>query len=250
MKIKSKLIYNLFKIFPKKFIKLFDKFYSHKLNYNLLYLIERGIKIDVIYDIGAFKGEWSYFLNKTSLKDKEFFLFEANEENKEYLKKLNFKYFIEVLSNKEKNVEFYSQVSTGDSYFIEQTSVYKNDSKPKLKKTNTIDNVIKNNNLPLPNLIKIDTQGSELDILRGAKESVSNCSLIYLECPIIEYNLNSPNLNNYIEYLNSIDFIPYDICENHKIDNILIQIDILFIKKSIFRKIHPEKKILNILNSN
>ena len=125
MKIKSKLIYNLFKIFPKKFIKLFDKFYNHKLNYNLLYLIERGVKIDVIYDIGAFRGEWSYFLNKTSLKDKEFFLFEANEENKEYLKKLNFKYFIEVLSNKEKNVEFYSQVSTGDSYFIEQTNVYK-----------------------------------------------------------------------------------------------------------------------------
>jgi FkbM family methyltransferase len=250
MKIKSKLIYNLFKIFPKKFIKLFNKFYSHKLSYNLLNLVEKGVKIDVIYDIGAFRGEWSNFLNKTSLKDKEFFLFEANEENKEYLKKLNFKYFIEVLSDKEKNVEFYSQASTGDSYFIEQTNVYKNDCKPKLKKTNTIDNVIKNNNLPLPNLIKIDTQGSELDILKGSKESIFNCSLIYLECPIIEYNLQSPNLNNYIEYLNSIDFIPYDICETHKIDNILIQIDILFIKKSIFHKIHPEKKILNILNSN
>ena len=110
MKIKSKLIYNLFKNFPKKFIKLFDKFYSHKLNYNLLNLIEKGLKIEVIYDIGAFRGEWSNLLNKTSLKNKKFFLFEANEENKEYLKKLNFK------------------------YFIEQTSVYKNDCKPKLKK--------------------------------------------------------------------------------------------------------------------
>ena len=250
MKIKSKLIYNLFKIFPKKFIKLFNKFYNHKLNYNLLNLVKKGVKIDVIYDIGAFRGEWSNLLNKTSLKNKEFFLFEANEANREYLQKLDFKYFIEVLSDKEKNVEFYSQVSTGDSYFVEQTNVYNNDCKPKIKKTNTIDNVIKNNNLPLPNLIKIDTQGSELDILKGAKDSISSCSLIYLECPIIEYNLRSPNLDNYIQYLNSIGFVPYDICETHKIDNILIQIDILFIKKSIFHEIHSEKKILNILNSN
>ncbi len=104
--------------------------------------------------------------------------------------------------------------------------------------------------LPLPNFIKIDTQGSELDILKGAKQSISNCSLIYLECPIIEYNLMSPSLNEYVKYLNSISFVPYDVCETHTIDNILVQIDILFIKKSVFNKIHQGKKVLNILNSN
>ena len=190
MNIKSKFIYNLFKIFPKKFINLFNKFYNHKLNFNLLNLIKNGVAINIIYDIGAFRGEWSNYLDKTSLKGKEFFLFEANEENERYLKKLNYKYFIGVLSDKEKNVNFYSQVSTGDSYFVEQTSVYKNNCIPNIKRTSTIDDVIKDNNLPLPNLIKIDTQGSELEILQGAKKSVSNCSLIYLECPIIEYNLN------------------------------------------------------------
>ena len=69
-------------------------------------------------------------------------------------------------------------------------------------------------------------------------------------CPIIEYNLRAPNLDDYIKYLNSINFVPYDLCEIHKIDNILIQIDILFIKKSIFNNLYPGKKILNILNSN
>tara|TARA_A100001015_G_C14866787_1_gene662673 strand:+ start:154 stop:906 length:753 start_codon:yes stop_codon:yes gene_type:complete len=247
MRIKSKLTYYIFKFFPKKFISLFNKFYNHKLNFNLLNLIKNGVEVNIIYDIGAFRGEWSEYLNKTSLNGREFFLFEANEENENYLKKLNYKYFIEVLSDKEKNVEFYSQISSGDSYFLEQTSVYKNNCKPKIKKTSTIDDIIKKNNLPLPDLIKIDTQGSELEILEGARKSISNCSLIYLECPIIEYNLNSPNLYDYIQYLNSINFIPYDICEIHKIDNILVQIDILFIQRSILQKIHPEKKILNIL---
>ena len=53
---------------------------------------------------------------------------------------------------------------------------------------------------------------------------------------------------NYVKYLSSINFVPYDICEVHKIDNILIQFDILFIKKPIFNEIYPNKKILNILN--
>jgi FkbM family methyltransferase len=250
MKLKTIIAYNIFKIFPKKFNKFFNIFYSHKLNYNLTYLIKKGLEIDVIYDIGAFKGKWSSFLNKTSLKNKKFFLFEANEESEQYLKKLDFKYFIEVLSDKEKKVDFFSKASTGDSYFIEQTSVYKNDLKPKVKITSTIDDVVMKKKLPLPNFIKIDTQGSELDILKGAKQSISNCSLIYLECPIIEYNLMSPSLNEYVKYLNSISFVPYDVCETHIIDNILVQIDILFVRKSVFNKIHQGKKVLNILNSN
>jgi len=250
MKIKTKIAYSLFKIFSKKYLKLFNRFYSHKLNYNLLKLLEKKINIDVIYDIGAYRGEWSNYLNKTSLKNKEFILFEANKENKEYLKKSGFKYFINLLTNVEKDIKFYSQVSTGDSYFIEQTSFYNKDIKPQLLKGTTIDNLIEKNSLPLPDFVKIDTQGSELDILEGGKKTFSKCSLIFLECPIIEYNLGSPKLNDYIDFLNSMNFIPYDICEVHKIDNIIIQIDILFIKKSIFQKIYPEKKILNILNSN
>ena len=77
---------------------------------------------------------------------------------------------------------------------------------------------------------------------------MSGCSLIYIECPVIEYNYNSPNFHEYIKFLDNIGFIPYDICEVHKIDNVLIQVDILFIKKSKFKNIHLGKKILNILN--
>jgi FkbM family methyltransferase len=249
MKIKSKFYYGLFKNFSRKFLKLFNRFYAHKLNYNLLYLLKENLKIEVVYDIGAFRGEWSSYLSKTSLNNKQFILFEANKENEEYLKNKEFKYFIELLSNEEKDLKFYSQVSTGDSYFLEQTTFYENRIEPQIIKAVTLDKLVSKNNIPLPDFIKIDTQGSELDILRGGEKTISNCSLIYLECPIIEYNMGSPNLSEYIEYLNLIDFIPYDICEVHKIDNVLIQIDILFIKKSIFKKIYPGEKVLNILNS-
>jgi FkbM family methyltransferase len=248
MKLKSKLRYYLFKIFPNKFVKFFNRLYEHRLNFNILNLMNKGLKIDVIYDIGAFRGEWSNFLNRTSLKNKNFYLFEANKENEKYLEKLNFKYFFGILSDANKEVNFYSRVSTGDSYLVEQTNLYKENIKSVVKKTITLDEIVKKKNLPLPDFLKIDTQGSELDILKGSQESISKCSLIYLECPIIEYNLGAPNLNDYIKYLNSINFVPYDLCEVHKIDNILIQIDILFIKKSTLNEFYPDKKILNFLN--
>ena len=248
MKLKSKLRYYLFKIFPTKFVKFFNRLYEHRLNFNILNLMNKGLKIDVIYDIGAFRGEWSNFLNRTSLKNKNFYLFEANEENEKYLEKLNFKYFFGILSDANKEVNFYSRVSTGDSYLVEQTNLYKENIKSVVKKTITLDEIVKKKNLPLPDFLKIDTQGSELDILKGSQKSISKCSLIYLECPIIEYNLGAPNLNDYIKYLNSINFVPYDLCEVHKIDNILIQIDILFIKKSTLNEFYSDKKILNFLN--
>lgn len=248
MKLKSKIRYYFFKLFPRKFNKAFNRLYDHKLNYNLLRLIENGFKIENIYDIGAYRGVWSKELNETTLKNKNFFLFEANEENDVYLSKLNFKYFFAVLSDKSKSVEFYSNISSGDSYFKEQTILYSDKGNSRIKDTITLDELVLKERLPKPDFLKIDTQGSELDILRGATRTVSECSLIYLECPIIEYNYNSPNFNEYIKYLDDIGFIPYDICEVHKIDNVLIQVDILFIKKSKFKKIHLNKKILNILN--
>ena len=247
MKFKLILKYRLFKLFFKKYSRLSKIFYRHKLNSNLIDLIKKGVKIKTVYDIGAYRGDFSDFLNKTTLKGKDFYLFEANAKNEKYLKKLDFKYFIEFLSDRKKEVKFYSKTHSGDSYFLEQTNFYDGfDAKTKI--TNTLDNIVEQNNLPFPNFIKIDTQGSEIDILKGAKRTISNCKLIYLECPIIEYNFGSPNLDQCIKYLNSIDFIPYDICEVHYIDKVLVQIDILFIKKSIINKIYPGKKILNILN--
>lgn len=106
---------------------------------------------------------------------------------------------------------------------------------------------MKKENLKLPNFIKIDTQGSEIDILKGSKNILKNCNLIYLETPIIEYNLNSPNLNECINYLKSINFVPLDICEVHYMDKILIQIDILYINKSKFFEIFPGGKSIDFL---
>ena len=242
-----KIKFKFFKLFPRIFTRFFKSLYKHKLDYNLSELVKKGLKIDVIYDIGAFRGEWSKNLNQSTLKNKDFLLFEANQANEEYLKKSNFYYYIGVLSDEKKKVNFYSRKLTGDSYYREQSDRYDKDRKPETIITTTLDEIVKKENLKLPNFIKIDTQGSEIDILKGSKNTLKNCNLIYLETPIIEYNLNSPNLNECVNYLKSISFVPLDICEVHYMDKVLIQIDILYINKSKFFEIFPGGKSIDFL---
>ena len=148
---------------------------------------------------------------------------------------------------KKKKVNFYSRKLTGDSYYREQSERYDENYKPKIIVTTTLDEVVKKENIKLPNFIKIDTQGSEIDILKGSEKTLKNCNLIYLETPIIEYNLDSPSLNECVKYLKSINFVPFDICEVHYMDKVLIQIDILYINKFKFLELFPGGKSIDFL---
>jgi FkbM family methyltransferase len=48
-------------------------------------------------------------------------------------------------------------------------------------------------NLPNPDFVKLDVQGAEIDILKGAGDLLDGCSLLLVECPIVPYNLGHRN---------------------------------------------------------
>ena len=201
-----------------------------------------------MYDVGAFQGDWTKLLKKTSLKKSKFYLFEANVENEKYLKNSGHEYFINVLSDKNKEVKFFSKVHSGDSYFPEKTNFYENTIVPKTLQATTLNDIQKKIQIPPPDFLKIDTQGSEIDILKGGSKILNNCKIILLECPIISYNTGAPPLNDYIEYLDNINYLPLEITEKHYLDKVLVQIDIVFLKKDIFKNIYKDKKILKLFN--
>ena len=55
-------------------------------------------------------------------------------------------------------------------------------------------------------VIKLDTQGSELDILKGGKNLISRASAVILEVSYFEWNLGSPLADKMIDYMKSIGF--------------------------------------------
>ena len=190
-----------------------------------------GLKIHTVYDIGAFTGEWSKAVKSTVLKEADFVLFEANPAYAATLAATGFKHFITVLSNPErKEVEFYNGTNTGDSYYKENTKFYDNQGSIKLNCT-TLNALVEKHNLPIPNFIKIDTQGSELDILSGAESFLNQVDLIYTECPIIRYNTGAPNIQEYLDYFRNHKFIPISLLETHYGENTLLQVDIMFMRQ-------------------
>jgi len=203
-----------------------------------LYGIQQlGLQIDTVYDIGACVGNWSREIQDKVCPNADFILFEANPAYNEILSNSKFRYFNTVLSNPGREfVEFYNGTNTGDSYYKENTTTYDNQTTVRLL-CSTLDAIINEYNLPIPNLIKLDTQGSELDILAGAESIVDKVDLMYVECPIINYNIGAPSIQDYLDYFKNKEFVPVDLLETHQNENILLQVDIMFMKRETKERI-------------
>ena len=85
-------------------------------------------------------------------------------------------------------------------------------------------------------LIKIDTQGSELDILEGGKDIVSRTSIIILEVSFIEHNIGSPTAEQTLDYMKDIGFTKKMSIGEHYDENKLVQEDIVFVREKVYDK--------------
>lgn len=191
-----------------------------------------NLPIKSILDIGARIGEFTVMCKKY-WPDSKIVCVEANKECDLYLKSLGVEYYLEVLSDSIKEVDFYthigSAVHTGNSYYKENTKFFTPGQYVVLKKTtNVLDQLLKNR---IFDFIKIDTQGSEIDIIKGGLEICKTAKYILLEVALTEYNLGAPQHDDVILFMDSIGYEVFDILEEHYDENIKTQIDILFKKK-------------------
>jgi FkbM family methyltransferase len=198
-------------------------------------LHRKNIEIKNFYDIGAATGNFAQDII-AKFPNMNLYLFEANSVHETALKKLNHWYHIGVLSDTEKDISFYSRGEYGDSYFKENSSIYKNED-VKHFRSQSLDNLIENEGIPYPDFLKIDTQGSELDILKGSSKTLKFTKAIMLELPIYPYNEGAPTIPEYIELLLDNDFYPARCVELHNNHGVMAQLDIVFIKKSELMKI-------------
>ena len=170
---------------------------------------------------------------KPVFKNASFYLFEASQDNEQFLRMTECYYNIVALSSSGGNRPFFqSSGSMGNSFYQENTPYFETVN-PVSVQTHTLDEIVLRDELPLPDLIKIDTQGSELDILAGAYKTLKYVKFIVLEIPLIMYNKNAPGMLDYFSYLETIGFRPLGIVELHMNARQLIQFDVIFERVSI-----------------
>ena len=178
----------------------------------LLKMKEEGFEPKVIYDIGACVKHFTNVAQKI-WPNAKIILFEAYPQHEFLYKKDGDEYHIGCMSNSDENiVDFYSDECWvgGNSYYREIGSpvasyLYNDNSYIKLK-TCKLDTVVKNKKFPPPDLIKIDTQGSELDILEGGQNSIKNCTHLLVELQHTEYNKGAKLIGESIQIIEKYGF--------------------------------------------
>lgn len=171
-----------------------------------------GFEPKVIYDIGSSVLHWY----KEAVKvwpDADYYEFEAISEVEDLYKHHKVKYNLGPLSYVDnKQVTYYQNLEHpgGSSYYREvghpeSVNLY-NETNAVQKYTRTLDSVVAENNWPLPDLIKIDVQGAELDILKGATNTLKHCQHLIIELQYVHYNEGAPLHTETIDFLESLGF--------------------------------------------
>jgi FkbM family methyltransferase len=165
----------------------------------------------VIYDIGACVLHWTNEASKIWPNSK-IYLFDGIDTVEFLYQKKGYEYNIGVLSDLDnKDLIFYqSSVSPGgNSYYKEcswATDIYYGKDSERNIKTTTVDTVVDNKNFQLPDLIKIDVQGCEIDILRGMSKTLKSCEHLIVELQHSQYNLGALLYDESIPIIESLGF--------------------------------------------
>jgi len=186
-----------------------------------------------ILDIGANIGQF-YQEAKQTFPEAFIFSIEASPECEQALKEITPNYYIGLLAKDNSEYDFYSRkdapTGTGNSIYRELTHFYSDDKLEILKQTGIkLDDLFEEGSEF--DLIKIDTQGSELDIISGGLNLCRKAKGIILEVSLTQYNEGAPLYDEVISFMENLGFrkeIILDEARNHGSH----QQDILFINEN------------------
>lgn len=163
---------------------------------------------------------------------------EANKNCEPYLRLLGKPYDIVALSDKKGTADLYIEkinpIATGASLYKENTDWYSDGKYETVTvETDTLDSRAYFDSEQI-DLIKIDVQGSELDILKGGTMTMKRTSYALIELSLVEYNQGSPLIGEVVDKMIDYGFCMVDILEYHSFSHLyggaIFQLDILFRK--------------------
>ena len=195
-----------------------------------------GFSPATVIDVGAYKGNWTLEVKKI-FSDAQFLMVEAQPDKESRLEQIaqgnqNIFFELGLVGSADGEEKVFTVMKTGSSVY-EQTYEGKSDRKKITLKSNTIDSIIDKYQLPGPYFLKMDVQGYEIEVLKGATHLLLETPVILLEASLLNYNAGAPLVDEIIAFLKQKDYLLFDICEFHRKsdDGVLNQVDLIFCKK-------------------
>jgi FkbM family methyltransferase len=197
-----------------------------------------GFSPSAIVDIGANAGEWSRTASSI-FPSAQILMFDGDPENEPNLHNTvhdignRSRYFLRLLGPERKDaVTFYRPETgtTGSSVLPELTSFGKNAIALSM---DTLDNLTAEASLRPPLLLKLDVQGFELEVLKGASHILALSEVVLMEASLIPYNDGAPLFADVVAFMNKEGLVVFDFCGQlrRESDYALFQTDVAFVRR-------------------
>lgn len=211
--------------------KMKVKYHVPDMEWSLNNLQANGFRPKNVLDIGAFEGEWT-LMCRNIFSDANYLMFEAQETKTEILQRL-----------KSNSIDFHigllGPIGNEKSKFYVNETV--SSALPESAKENqeyieipmyTVDDVLSKKGITKADFVKLDVQGFELEVLKGATKTLENAEVVLMEVSLIEINKGAPLINEVMKFMTDRNFICYDICSivRRPLDKALWQTDLIFVK--------------------
>jgi FkbM family methyltransferase len=206
-------------------------------------LKRRGLKCTSVLDVGANRAEWSR-LAKKIFHEADFYLIEPQVEMIEYLEEfteefINSEYFLigAGAKNDVLTLTIWDDLA-GSSFLPHEDEKLLKEGKQRKVEIIKIDDLIESGKIKIPELIKLDVQGFELEALKGAKKTFGTTEVYILETSLFSFSdvPGMPIISDIINFMSDHDYVVYDFAGflRRPLDGALGQCDVCFVKKDGF----------------
>lgn len=215
-----------------------SKPYPRQSQHGVLHVINKfgDLNLKCIIDVGAGCGTNSLLDIYPNL---DFVLIEPLGDFEEPLKSIvsgrgaRTHYSSDILASSKQAIKFFIH---DDKFGSSIKREFENSKNSKLveRHSTTLDNLIDQIDFRGPYLIKIDTQGSELEILKGSLITLQFTEAIIVEVSVQDFFVESHSMVELVNFLDENGFRIFDLSDltYRPSDGFLAQLDILFVKKS------------------
>lgn len=218
-----------FQIAPEQFQK-FAYLYggAPKMEPGLTALRNRGFDPKIIFDVGAFEGTFCRMARRI-WPQSQIVMFEANMDKEPILapvaRQADADLKMSLLGPEDgEEVEFFI-MGSGSSVFEENSPLDRKIIKQKTARLDTAAGDLR------PDFLKMDVQGFELQVLRGADEVLQSAEAVMMEVSLLEINKGAPLLAEVVGFMAERGFEVADILEIHRrpLDQATNQVDLFFV---------------------
>ena len=203
----------------------------------LLEIISKDLRAPIIFDIGANIGTWT-LLAKSIFPNSQIHAFEPLQS---HVKEFNIycanlaDIYLHIYCAGNENISSKINISSfsDSSSLLDATPLeFKEYNIQKVSEENVtikrLEDEVLSKSLPVPDIIKLDVQGFELEALKGFGDQLKQSKYIICEVSFKEYYFKQPLFSDIVSYLFKYDYHLFAVGNNCTVGTELNQMDVLF----------------------